>query len=721
MTNKGYKKLSLILSSLIRHNIDESITEPIVDLQLSNDFWEVFIRYADEINLAIVKSKGTINQLTTHLEKSITPFIAQCNIDDNIVPVIFHLNKKGKVVAQSVDVLGQEEEINLNLALSQLVREDNGEIIYAIPISNNPLISDSKSKKKNTSSNRLYRLLAAEKKDIGYIYIYALLISLFGLVLPLGVQTVIELIAGGVVIDSITVMIGLVVVFTMFTGGLQIMQLKVVETLQRRVFVKAAFEFAFRLPKIKLEALMGNYAPELMNRFFDVLTIQKSLPKFLIDLSGAVLQILFGMILLSFYHPLFIVFGVVLISMLVILFYFTGPKALEANMVESKYKYKVVHWLEEMARTLSSFKIVGRTLLPLDRTENLTNHYLHYREKQFNVVINQFIFVYIFKTLVTGGLLIIGSWLVINRQMNLGQFVASEIVIVLVLSASEKLVLSMEVAYDMLTAVDKIAHVTDLPLERKGGVFMNNEDRKGFAIKMKDVKFAYSDGYRALNGITINIKSGERICLSGYNNSGKDTMILALSSFLDNYKGAISYDDYNLRDLDLINLRSDISKNVSEEELFDGTLYENITMGRESVTYEDIIWALKSVELLEFVEKQPNGLQTVITAGGRVFSESVAIRFILARCIVDRPKLLILNKTFQELESNVRLKILSFIIDKSNPWTVIFVGNDPILSTLSDRVAILSNGKVETIGTINEIKDHEGYKQCFLTTKTFNA
>ncbi|MBD0404072.1 peptidase domain-containing ABC transporter [Flammeovirga sp. EKP202] len=714
MTNKGYKKLSQLLSKHIQHQIEGDVIEPLIDPNQDEDFWGNLVRYSDGMNLAIIKNKGTITSLAQHLEKSITPFVALCKLEGSTLPVIFYVNESGKTLAAVVDVLGQETEVNLTIALENLIRLESGEIEYAIPISNNPMISDATTKEKSGSISRLYRLLSVEKKDIAYIYIYALLISLFGLVLPLGVQTVIELIAGGVVIDSITVMIGLVIVVTMFTGGLQIMQLKLVETLQRRVFVKAAFEFAFRLPKIKLESLMGSYAPELMNRFFDVLTIQKSLPKFLIDLSGAILQILFGMVLLSFYHPLFIVFGIVLISLLIILFYYTGPKALEANMVESKYKYKVVHWLEEMARTLLSFKIAGSTTLPLERTENLTNHYLHYREKQFNVVINQFLYVYIFKTLVTGGLLIIGSWLVINREINLGQFVASEIVIVLVLSASEKLVLSMEVAYDMLTAVDKIAHVTDLPLEKKNGVTMPVTESKGFEVKVADLHFSYPNGRKALNGVNLHIKEGERLCLLGYNFSGKDAMMLALSSMLNDYTGAITYDDYSLKDVDLNSIRNQISKNLSEEELFDGTILENITMGKEIVSYDDVLWALKSVELLDFVNKQPQGLNTLITAGGKVFPESVTMRFLLARCIVDRPKLLILNKTFRELDSQIRLKVLSFLIDKNNPWTLVFVGNDPILSNLCDRVAIMSQGKVETVGTLDEVKQHPSFQHCFL-------
>ena len=226
---------------------------------------------------------------------------------------------------------------------------------------------------------RLYRLLSAEKRDIFYVYVYAALIGLLSLSLPLGIQAAVELISGGVVFSSVYVLIAFVILAVLGTGVLQVFQITIVEYLQRRVFTKAAFEFAFRVPRIKMESVLNLHVPELMNRFFDVLTLQKGLPKLLIDLSTGAIQILFGLLLLSFYHPFFVFFGIVLLSILFGIFYLTGPKGLRSSIIESKYKYKVVYWLEEMARTLYSFKLSGNTTLPIKKTDYNVNNYLKNR------------------------------------------------------------------------------------------------------------------------------------------------------------------------------------------------------------------------------------------------------------------------------------------------------------------------------------------------------
>ncbi len=223
---------------------------------------------------------------------------------------------------------------------------------------------------------------------------------------------------------------------------------------------------------IVFHALMPNLCSSttlrnLLTGSFDVLTIQKGLPKLLIDISTAVIQIFFSLILLSFYHPFFVFFGLLLISLLAIIFYITGPKGLDSSITESKYKYKVAYWLEELARTLTSFKVAGTTHLPMKRVSENVNNYLIHRKIHFGVLIRQFSYIIAFKTFIVGGLLILGTILVIDRQITLGQFVASEIIIVLILGAVEKIIVTMDTIYDMLTAVDKIGHVTDLPLENE--------------------------------------------------------------------------------------------------------------------------------------------------------------------------------------------------------------------------------------------------------------
>ncbi|MBO0948028.1 ABC transporter transmembrane domain-containing protein [Fibrella forsythiae] len=311
---------------------------------------------------------------------------------------------------------------------------------------------------------RLIRLLSTERRDIWYVYLYAIVAGLISLSLPLGIQAVFNLVSGGMVFSSVYVLIGLVVIGVIISGLILVGQQIIVEVLQQRIFVKAAFEFTYRLPRIQPESLEGTYPPELMNRFFDVLTIQKGLPKLLIDLTAAVVQILFGIILLSFYHPVFIAFG--LITLLVVggLIGLFGRSALKTSLSESKYKYKLVAWLENMASRLTELREKKQTSDLMAHTDEYVAQYINYRNAHFQVLKRFYYSAVAFKTVITGGLLILGTTLVVGREMTLGQFVAAELVIVLITSSVDKLIMNIDVVYDLMTAAEKIGQVTDLPL-----------------------------------------------------------------------------------------------------------------------------------------------------------------------------------------------------------------------------------------------------------------
>lgn len=311
---------------------------------------------------------------------------------------------------------------------------------------------------------RLIRLLNTERRDIGYVYLYAIVAGLISLSLPLGIQAVFNLVSGGMVFSSVYVLIGLVVIGVTCSGLILVGQQVIVEVLQQRIFVKAAFEFTYRLPRIEPDSLDGTYPPELMNRFFDVLTIQKGLPKLLIDLTAAVVQILFGILLLSFYHPVFIAFG--LLTLLVVggLLGLFGRSALRTSLSESKYKYKLVAWLEDIASRLPTLRQQGQTSDLMVHTDDYVAQYIAYRNAHFRVLKRFYYSAVAFKTVITGGLLILGTTLVVGREMTLGQFVAAELVIVLITSSVDKLIMGIDVVYDLMTAVEKIGSVTDLPL-----------------------------------------------------------------------------------------------------------------------------------------------------------------------------------------------------------------------------------------------------------------
>ena len=292
---------------------------------------------------------------------------------------------------------------------------------------------------KLTPVQRFIRMLSLDKKEIMLVYAYAIFSGLINLSLPLGVQAIIGFVNSAQFSTSLFLLIVVVVIGTTAAGVIQILQLSMTEILQRRIFVRSSFEFAYRIPRFKMEAVNNFYAPELMNRFFDTLTVQKGLSKILIDFSSSTLQIVFGLVLLSFYHQFFVFFGLILLGLIVLIVVLTGPRGLKTSLFESKYKYKVAHWLEEMARVMGTFKLAGETDLPMKKTNEHVEHYLKYRKQHFSVLITQFANIVGFKTIITGGMLLLGSVLVVRQEINLGQFVASEIIILLVLGSTEKL------------------------------------------------------------------------------------------------------------------------------------------------------------------------------------------------------------------------------------------------------------------------------------------
>ncbi|MFT6000350.1 MAG: ABC-type bacteriocin/lantibiotic exporter with double-glycine peptidase domain, partial [Neolewinella sp.] len=183
-----------------------------------------------------------------------------------------------------------------------------------------------------TPLRKFFALLKSDRKDIGYVYVYSILIGVLALVGPLGVQAIINLIAGGTFNASLVVLVAIVTGASVLVGALKVMQYVIAETLQRRLFTRAAFEFAYRLPRIKLSAFQSHYPPELVNRFFDTVTVQKGLPKILLDFSGAVMQIVFGLVLLSLYHPFFAIFGAVLATLLFLLMWVIAPAGLQTSL-----------------------------------------------------------------------------------------------------------------------------------------------------------------------------------------------------------------------------------------------------------------------------------------------------------------------------------------------------------------------------------------------------
>ncbi|MFN8289047.1 MAG: ABC transporter ATP-binding protein [Chitinophagaceae bacterium] len=537
--------------------------------------------------------------------------------------------------------------------------------------------------RKQTTLSRISNLLRLEKNEISAIYVYAIFNGLIQLSLPIGIQAIIGYVIGASMRASLAVLIILVVLGVFFTGLMQMNQMKIIEKIQQKLFVRYSFAFANQIPRFDLKKTDNVFLPELINRFFDVPNLQKSLSKILLEIPTATIQVFFGLTLLSFYHPAFILFGIILVLLLWAILKYSGRRGLETSIEESSYKYKVAGWLEEAARVIRSVKLARHNDLHLRKTDEQVTRYLNARTSHFRILLFQYRVMVFFKTAITAAMLIVGTFLLVNQQLNVGQFIAAEIVILLVINAVEKLIVSLSSVYDTLTAIEKLAEVTETPAETEGTVEMTGNNN-GMKVEMRQLFFGYNEDNPVLKNISLLVNPGEKICITGKNSAGKTTLLKLLTGSYSDFKGAVLLDDVPVGNYNLSSLRSQTAVIISQQDIFHGSLWENITLDNKSLTIEQVTALANKTGLSEFVATLKEGYDTILDPTGRRLSRSVTKKILLVRALAANPRLLLVENLWEGLEERQR-KEISDLLRGMKQTTIIMVSDDEKTLSECDR------------------------------------
>lgn len=552
-----------------------------------------------------------------------------------------------------------------------------------------------------TPLKRFFNLLNEEKKEVYAIYFYSLLNGAVSLIYPLGIQAIVNFVLGGRVSTAWLIMILVVALGITFGGFLQISQLYLTEKLEQRIFAKVGFSFAYRLPKLKLDELQDKHTPELVNRFFDAVNLQKGVSKILIDFSFAMVQIFFGMLLLAVYNIFFLIFSLLLILMVVLIFYFTSPKGMETNLKVSTKKYETAYWLEEIGRTLATFKLAGNSKLPFFTIDKLLQSYVDFRNKHFSVLVFQYKVMIAFKALIVTTLLIVGSLLLIDNQISIGQFVAAEVIIILIVSSVEKVILSLDVVYDTLTATEKIGQIMDLPMERQEGteksLTTNNESLK-FEVRNLSFK-SKNETFDVVHDVSFTLNPGEKVILTGKSGSGKSTLMYLMSGLFSDYRGRVIVNGLPIDTMNLERLRGYIGDSLSHQSIFHASIYDNITLHKD-VEDQHVRQIIELVGLKEYIYLLEKDWDTVLLPEGGTLSKSIVSKIVLARCLVNYPKALLLENMITYLDPLEKSRVLDYILNGN--WTVLMISEDADTIRKFPRVIKIDMGNLIFDGSSEE-------------------
>lgn len=548
---------------------------------------------------------------------------------------------------------------------------------------------------------KLFRLLRLDGKEITALYLLSILSGLIQLSLPLGIQAIINfaIVATGrkQLPASMWVLILLVVLGVLFTGMLKINQMKIVEKIQQKIFTRFSFEFSYRIPKLNVKSIDQFHLPELVNRFFDIPTLQKSMAKLLLDIPTAVIQLCFGLILLAFYNSVFIVFGIILLVILYLILYISSPKGFEASLEESNYKYDIGGWIQEIARGIKTFKFFNTYNLHIEKTNHLLEGYLYSRNRHFQILKLQYWSLVVFKILITASMLIVGGILLIRQEINIGQFIAAEIIILTIMNAVEKLIISLETVYDLLTSVEKINKITEKPIDEEGSYEFIK--KQGIEIEAKNLSFGFEKN-DILQNINFHIKRGQKVAITGDGDSGKTVLLRLLTGVFQDFKGDLSFDQIPINNYNLNTLRNHIGIYMQKQDIFSASLWENITLGNTEIKEQDVLDVFKIVGLDSFYKSLNKGFDTHLEPTGKQLSSSNVQKLLIARSLLNQPALLLLDEPMKLVAADYKQYLQNYLFGLKDV-TIIFTTNDPSLISKSEMVIHLEKGLIKSIQNKN--------------------
>ena len=516
---------------------------------------------------------------------------------------------------------------------------------------------------------RLWSLLKPEASDIWIVVVFAFVVSLLMLATPIAVEALVNTVAFGRFLQPIIVLALILLTFLGFQGAIRALQTYVVEIIQRRLFARVAGDLAYRLPRTEVEATDGESVPEVVNRFFDVVTVQKVAAQLLLDGLGLVLSTLIGMAVLGFYHPWLLGFDLFLLCAIGVIIFVLGRGAVSSAIKESKHKYYMAGWLEDIARCPTAFRSDGGAEFALERADRLIHEYLIARRKHFSIVMRQVLFALGLQAIASTVLLGLGGWLVVSGELTLGQLVAAELIVTVIVGSFAKFGKHMESFYDLLASVDKLGVLFDIPTERQDGIL--SVDRAVPAkVELHGVSYSWPGRKSVIDGVTSEIERGERVAVLGGAGSGKSTLFDLIYGLRSPTAGHLIIDGFDPRDLRPDVLRERIAMTRGRE-VFHSTVEENVHLHREGVTATDVRDALNAIGLLESVLKLKDGCETMLTSDGSPLSDGQCRMLGIARSAIGRPGLLLIDGTLDALSDRELDRCLDYLQADDRPWTLL--------------------------------------------------
>jgi putative ABC transport system ATP-binding protein len=511
------------------------------------------------------------------------------------------------------------------------------------------------------------KILADDKNFFATAIVYGIAIAILSLATPISVQLLINSVAFTAMLQPI-IILGLLLFFLLsFSAILNILQFYVSEIFQRKFFAKMSADITIATVNARHENFEESNQTEFVNRFFDVITIQKTLPKILIKSFTLILQTIAGLLLVAFYHPILLIFSLLIIISIILIWRGFCKKGFVTKFYSSRRKYDMAGWLEDVARNNVLFKSEIGQKYAIFKTDFLTEQYLKERKEHFSQLFMQFSLMLTLYAVASSLLLIIGGYLVIKGQLSIGQLVASELILSTTLYGISELGRDFENFYDIAGACEKLSQFYNIPQENIG--LEKIEDHK-IDIKFNNVVDVYFGREFKFN---FSLKHHKNYIISTHNLSSQKILIELLYCLRTPVRGTLEFNNIDMENINISQLRSKIAL-IDNGTFLEGNIEEYLTFNNKLINKKQINEVLQITGLDQALNRFNEGLNLRIIPTGYPLSESEKILLKIARALLQEPQIIIITEVLDMLGLKTRQNILKFLTKNHNS-TVIYFSN----------------------------------------------
>lgn len=541
-----------------------------------------------------------------------------------------------------------------------------------------------------TPIQRILQLVKIEHKNIRFLYAYAIISGAISLTLPLGIQALMGLVLGGRLSSSWLILVLIITAGVLVAGLASLAQISILENIQQKLFVKFAFDFSNKITHPELQKKKNSGFVELSEKFLDIITLQKSFSKLLLAFTASLLQIIFGLILLVIYHPFFIAFALIVVLVIGSVIRLTWNRGISTARRESDYKFKTAYWITQIAQNRTLFHLKSHTGYHLNRTDEYLNGYIQGRKDHFKILYSQAMLAISIKVILTAALVLLGSYLLVNEFISIGQFLAAEILIITLLAAVEKLILTVENIYDSGIALEKLGYISDQVEDERNGLNVKT-------LKNSEINTISFISEKAGLKQIAEIKSGEKIGITGKPGTGRTKILKSIVG--DNVNGIQALiNQIPVRNIQLSEISENTGLCMQSNDLFEGSLVSNIALDK-NIDLQELSKLANILNFQEFVTSLPEGFDYIVRPDARI-PNNIMRKLLLARSLYQSPAIVLIDDIWEIFNRNEISNIMNYI--KTMNSTVIIISNHlPILENM-DRCFYLNDDLLEETGKLNE-------------------